>query len=59
MHCQMMSVEFPPVVPYWKLKGKFVYSFVMKFNPKGDIILFVVCRDIRVREKLFKILVLS
>ena len=25
-------IEFSPVIPHWRLKGKFVYSFVMKFN---------------------------
>ena len=28
----MELIEFPPVVPHWRLKGKFVYSFIMKFN---------------------------
>ena len=39
----------------------FLLSFSIgnsKFNPKGDIILFVVCGDIQVQEKLFKILIL-
>ena len=39
----------------------FLLSFPIgnsKFNPKGDIILFVVCGDIQVQEKLFKILIL-
>ena len=39
----------------------FLLSFPIgnsKFNPKGDIILFVVCGDLQVQEKLFKILIL-
>ena len=40
----MKSVKFPPVIFHWELKVKL----------KGDIILFVVCEDIQVQEKMFK-----
>ena len=39
----------------------FLLSFSIgnsKFNPKGDMILFVVCGNLQVQEKLFKILIL-
>ena len=29
---RMKLIEFSPIIPHWKLKGKFAYSSVMKFN---------------------------
>ena len=57
---QLCGVPFERYIFKWS-QLSFLLSFSIgnsKFNPKGDMILFVVCGNLQVQEKLFKILIL-